>query len=78
MSKLTAVTQGVKGGNTKGGKVGYANITMGVFEDRVTFDAYEGQGNTYKEREMINISVYHNGELIWMGDKYELYEKLRS
>lgn len=78
MNKLSVVTQGVKGGNTKGGKVGYINATLGHIEDRVLFDAYEGQGSTYKEREMVNISVYQNGELIWEGNKYELYEKLKQ
>lgn len=31
-----------------------------------------------KNSEVVNIDIYENGTLIFSGDKYELFEKLKS
>ena len=31
-----------------------------------------------KNGEMVNIDIYHNGTLIFSGDKYEFYKQLKN
>lgn len=69
-------TQGVKGGNTKTQKVGYLMVCLRHDQDRITIDDFEGQGNTYKQRELQKIEVIQNGKVLFSGSKYDLFEIL--
>lgn len=71
-------TQGVKGGNTKGEKVGYCLVTLRHEQDRITIDDFEGFGNDYKQRELQQIEIIQNGKVLFSGNKYELFEILKS
>ena len=47
-------------------------------EDKIIIDDFEGQGETYQQRELTTIRVYDNGNLIFRGDKYEFFERLKK
>ena len=74
----------IKTQNSKAGtplykeKLGYSVTFIGHSEDRIVVDAFEGQGNSYKKREVMNIEIYDNGNLVFKGDKRELFEKLTT
>lgn len=71
-------TQGVKGGKTKTQKVGYLLACLRHDQDKITINDFEGQGNTYKQRELQWIEIIHNGKLLFAGNKYELFEILEG
>lgn len=71
-------TQGIKGGKTKTQKVGYLIACLRHYQDRITIDDFEGQGANYKQREMQQIEIIQNGEVLFSGDKYELFGILRN
>jgi len=71
-------TQGVKGGNTKTSNVGYVLVELRHEQDRITIDDFEGQGTTYKRRELQKIEIIENGKVLFSGDKYELFTILKK
>jgi hypothetical protein len=76
MGNLTVTTQGVKGGNTKTSKIGYALIELRHEQDRITIDDFEGYGASYKQREVQLIEIIQNGNVLFSGSKYDLFELL--
>ena len=71
-------TQGVRGGNTKTQKVGYVIACLRHDQDRITIDDFEGRGDTYKQRESQHIEIVQNGEVLFSGTKYELFDILKK
>lgn len=71
-------TQGVKGGKTKTQKVGYLIVCLRHDQDIISIDDFEGQGSNYKQRELQEIKVIQNGEILFEGNKYELFEILKN
>jgi len=78
MNNIHIETQGVKGGNTKVSNVGYVITCLRHQQDRITIDDFEGFGKDYKQRETQLIEIIQNGEVLFSGDKYELYDILRA
>lgn len=78
MNNITITTQGVKGGNTKTQYVGYLLAELRHDHDRIIIDDFEGNGDTYKKREQQNIQIIQNGETLFNGTKYELFEILKN
>lgn len=70
MKNLSIKTQGTK---TRGAryKEGLKSATtfLNHSEDRIT---------VIKGQESVNIEIHENGETVFLGDKYELFEKLKS
>ena len=75
---ITITTQGVKGGNTKTNKAGYALIELRHDQDRITIDDFEGQGDSYRQRELQHIEIIQNGKVLFSGSKYELFDILKG
>lgn len=73
---INLTIQGIKGGNTKIQKAGYVLIELRHHQDIITVDDFEGTGNSYKQRELQNIQIIQNGETLFEGSKYELFEIL--
>jgi hypothetical protein len=71
-------TQGIKGGKTKTENVGYIMACLRHDQDRITIDDFEGFGKSYKQRELQRIEIIQNGEVLFSGDKYELFEILKG
>jgi hypothetical protein len=71
-------TQGVKGGNVKTSNVGYLIACLRHEQDRITIDDFEGQRESYKQRELQRIEIIENGKLLFSGDKYELFAILKG
>ena len=44
----------------------------------IIVDDFQGAGENYKQRELTEIRVYQNGNLIFKGDKYDLFEQLKK
>lgn len=79
MGYISINTQGINGGKILNKKpFGWATVSFGDPLDHVCVDAFEGYGNDYKQREVIEISFYKNGEKIWSGSKEELFDKLKK
>lgn len=78
MENIGITTQGIKGRQTKTQKVGYALIELRHNHDRITIDDFEGQGSNYKQREEQKIEIIKNGETLFSGSKYELFEILEN
>lgn len=78
MNNISITTQGVKGGETKGRNVGYLLACLRHEQDRIIIDDFEGQGDSYKQRELQNIEIIENGKLLFSGNKYELFEILKG
>lgn len=78
MNNIHLETQGIKGGNTKTSKVGYALICLRHPADRIIVDDYEGAGERYKQREQQLIEIIENGKLLFSGTKQELFEILKG
>jgi hypothetical protein len=76
MENLKVTTQGVKGGNTKTEKVGYAMLELRHEQDRIIVDDFQGSGDSYKQRELQQIQIISNGKVLFNGDKYELFKIL--
>lgn len=71
-------TQGVKGGDTKTSNVGYILVELRHEQDRITIDDFEGYGLTYKQRESQKIEIIENGNVLFSGDKHELFKILKK
>ena len=78
MENIHIETQGVKGGQAKSQKVGYVLACLRHSQDRIIIDDFEGMGSDYKQREMQLIEIIQNGKILFSGDKYQLFEKLKS
>ena len=78
MENLKVTTQGVKGGNTKTEKVGYAMLELRHEQDRIIVDDFQGSGDSYKQRELQQIQIIQNGKVLFNGDKYELFKILTN
>lgn len=78
MDNIHIETQGIKGGNTKTSNVGYTIAYLKHSEDMITIDDFEGFGNDYVQRELQLIEIIQNGETLFSGDKYELFDILRK
>ena len=75
---ITITTQGIKGSNTKTNKAGYALIELRHDQDRITIDDFEGQGRSYRQRELQRIEIIQDGKLLFSGSKYELFDILKG
>ena len=78
MKNLTITTQGVRGGNTKTSNIGYVLCELRHDQDRIIIDDFEGSGDNYKQRELQQIEIIQNGEVLFSGDKYELFDIIRK
>jgi hypothetical protein len=78
MEEISVTTQGIKGGKTKTQKVGYVLTELRHDQDRIIVDDFEGQGNSYKKRELLEITIIQNGKILFKGNKYELFELLKN
>jgi len=78
MENIQLETQGIKGGKTKAQKVGFVLVCLRHEQDRITIDDFDGYGHDYKQRELQLIEIIENGEVLFSGDKYELFEILKS
>lgn len=78
MKNINITTQGVKGKETKLQNVGYLLACLRHEQDRIIIDDFEGSGSNYKQRELQKIEIIQNGKVLFSGDKYELFEKLKS
>jgi len=74
---ISLTTQGIRGGETKSQKAGFVLIELRQDQDRITVDDFEGRGETYKQREMLKIEIIQNGDVLFSGSKYELFEILK-
>lgn len=78
MKNIHLETQGIKGGKTQVKKVGYLMACLRHGQDRIIIDDFEGFGDTYKQRELQRIEIIKNGEVLFSGSKYELFDILES
>ena len=79
MKHIGINTQSALGGEPKfKDNFGFVAILMGHSLDFISVDNFEGQGSTYKKREQQLINIVQNGERLFQGTKYELYQLLRS
>ena len=73
--QLSNYTQGVRGGKAKSNESGYTLLTArknGKDVVQISIDTFEGQGQTYKERENPHIEIYFKGFEMWRGTPDEL------
>ena len=79
MKNLSAKIQNKKG-NAPQYKENLSFVTTFIrhSEDYIVVDDFEGVGENYKQRELTEIRVYHNGKLIFKGDKYDFFEQLKK
>lgn len=76
MSKnIELKTTGVRGGSPKHTTTGKVEVTDHEEEFHVSVDAYEGRGNSYKEREEIEVHI-QIGDEVFRGTVKELKELL--
>jgi hypothetical protein len=79
MKYLTVKTQ-----NKRGNKfiyktnLGFVTTFLRNSEDYICVDDFKGYGETYKQREMSLIEIFENGNLIFTGNKYELFKQLKK
>ena len=79
MENLSFKTQ-----NTKGNRfnykenLGYVATFLRHPQDIIIVDDFKGAGDDYMQRELSEIRIYENGTLIFKGDKYELFKKLKQ
>ena len=79
MKNLSAKIQNKKGNEPKYIKnLGFVTTFLRHDEDIIIIDDFQGSGESYKQRELTEIRVYQNGVLIFEGDKYEFFEKLKK
>jgi len=78
MKKLAVKTQN-KRGNEPQYKENLGNVTIFTHsEDYIDVDMFEGFGESYKEREEVNIKIIYNGKNYFEGSFLELIEKLQK
>lgn len=79
MNNIKYSSQGIKGYKPAPQKtVGYICVDLRHKEDYISVDDYEGYGANYKQREITQIQIVQNGEVLFKGDKYELFEILKK
>ena len=79
MKNLAVKTQNKKGNTPKYKEnLGYVTTFLRHDEDYIVVDDFQGSGANYKQRELTEIRVYHNGKLIFKGDKYDFFEQLKK
>jgi hypothetical protein len=78
MGDVRITTQGIRGGKAAQKDVGMVNVFLRHPQDRIVVDDYMGMGNDYKKRELSEIKIYQNGELLFSGNKYELFTILKE
>lgn len=79
MEHLSIETQNLKGNEPKHKKnLGFVSVSLRHSEDKIVVDDFQGSGESYKQRELSEIRVYNNGELIFEGDKYDFFEQLKK
>lgn len=79
MQHLTVGTENLKGN----ARVTQENkslviITINHDSDYIKIDSFEGYGNTFKQREISEITICQNDVIVFKGTKYELYEQLKK
>jgi hypothetical protein len=72
--------QGVKGGDPQWqANKGYiATHIEGKENGSISIDAFEGQGETYKRREIPLITIFHGGKLVYEDNFSRFIEKLQK
>ena len=77
MKTLSAFTQGVKGGSSKGQNHGYIAVRLGM-DKILAVDNYTGSGERYKQREEPVICIFDKGgfNCIFEGTHEQLILKL--
>ena len=79
MDNISLETQGIKGGKTnKTTPLGSIQSFLRHESDFIFIDDFEGYGNSYKQRELTKITIVQNGNVLFSGDKYELFELLKK
>lgn len=79
MKYLEIETENAKGNEPKFKEnLGKVTTFLGHHEDKITVDFFQGAGDSYKQREIAEIQIFHNGTLLFKGDKYELQEQLKK
>lgn len=79
MSKLSLSTIGVKGCTTKRTEnIGKVAVDIDNSQDYISIDAFEGQGQTYKRRELSEVEISQSGDVIFKGTFTDLCKKLNS
>lgn len=79
MRNISIETQGVKGGKTtKSSPLGSVQTFLRHEQDFIFIDDFQGFGQTYKQRELTRITIVRNGDVLFCGDKYELFKILEG
>jgi hypothetical protein len=79
MSKIKAITQGVKGASSKEIELGYINIQVDNNPfDKIVIDAFCGSGHTYKRRDYSIIEMYDSNQLVFRGTFEQLIYRLKK
>lgn len=78
MGNISIETQGLKGGATQKKEVGSVQTFLRHEQDFIFIDNFEGFGDSYKQRELTKITIVENGNVLFSGDKYELYQQLKK
>ena len=79
MENISLETQGVKGGKTtKTNSLGSVQTFLRHEQDFIFIDDFEGYGDKYKQRELTKITIVQNGDVLFSGDKYQLFEILKA
>lgn len=79
MKNLAVKTQNKKGNEPKYKEnLGVIATFLRHDEDIIIVDDFQCSGENYKQRELTEIRVYHNGNLIFQGDKYDFFEQLKK
>ena len=79
MKSLFIKIQNIKGNEAKHLKnLGYVATFLRHPNDLIVIDDFQGQGDNYKKRELSEIRIYDNDNLIFKGDKYKLFKQLKN
>lgn len=79
MEHISIETQNIKGNEPKYEEdLGFIATFLRHDEDIIIIDDFQGLGENYRQRELTEIRVYQNGELIFEGDKYDFFEQLKK
>lgn len=79
MDNIKYSSQGIKGYKPSPQKtVGYICVDLRHKDDYISVDDFTGYGANYQQREMTQIEIVQNGEVLFSGDKYELFAILKK
>lgn len=79
MKNISAKIQNKKGNEPKYEEnLGFISTFLRHDEDIIIVDDFQGLGENYRQRELTEIRVYQNGELIFEGNKYDFFEQLKK